>query len=146
MILQEIPPIESLTATSIMGWGGFLFGFIACVILIWDRVIGRGKSLADVDNKLDKMCKQIEDMAGELVVVDGLGKSVAELVYEWRGVDGNNGYKSIIRDNQRRIGQIEKRNDRLDAVREEDERRSGGLHRRAIDYELDRILPEKGKQ
>lgn len=112
----------------------------------YDWITGRRKSLAVLDRKIDGLCDTIENMEGKLEVVDGLTESVRELVYEWRGLDGTNGYKSIIRENQRRIGQIERRNDRIDAVREEDERRSGGQHRRAMDDELDRILPDKGKQ
>lgn len=129
-----------------MGWGGFIFGFIACAILIWDRVIGKGKSLANLDNKIDGLCEKIEDMEGKLVVVDGLSRSVGELVFEWRGVDGSNGYKSIIRRHDQEIIAIQRRNDRIDAVREEDLRRSHGQQRRSMDRELNNLLPEEREE
>lgn len=132
-----VAPIQSVTASSIMGWGGFIFSLIACATLVWDRVVGKGKSVANLDNKIEGLCDQMNEMEGKLTVVDGLTTSVRELVYEWRGVDGNNGYKSIIRENQRRISAIERRNDKIDAVRESDERRSGGQHRRHMDRALD---------
>lgn len=125
-----------------MGWGGFLFSLIACGVLVWDRLLGKGRAAAGLNGKIDNLCEKIEDMEGRLEVVDGLSRSVTELLFEWRGVDGNNGYKSIIRDNRNRIEKIEKRNDAIDAVRKEDERRSGGLHRR----EIDRVLDQEGRE
>lgn len=145
MILSPdaVAPIQSITATSVMGWGGFCFSLIACGVLVWDRVVGKGRAVATLDNKIDGLCAQLEDMEGKLTVVDGLAQSVRDLVFEWRGLDGRNGYKSIIRENQKRLAAIERRNDRLDAIREEDERRSGGQRRRLIDRELDRLGDEE---
>lgn len=120
-----------------MGWGAFVFGLVACVILLWDRIVGRGKSLAMIDGKIDQLCEEIGDMDARLKVVDGLSQSVRELTQEWRGVRGDNGYLSVIRNNAERITRIERRNDKIDAVREEDERRSGGLQRREMDRALD---------
>lgn len=132
-----------------MGWGGFLFSLIACGVLVWDRIAGKGKATADLKSDIRELCGKIEDMEGRLEVVDGLTVSVRELVFEWRGVDGKNGYKSIIRSNESRITDIEKRNYIIDAVknaRDEDERRSGGQHRRAMDRELNNLLPEEREE
>jgi hypothetical protein len=140
-----VAPIQSITASSVMGWGGFVFSLIACGVLVWDRVVGKGKAVASLDGKIEHLCEQIDHMEGRLTVVDGLTTTVRELVFEWRGVDGNNGYKSIIRENQRRITEIEKRNWQIDAVREAHEadlRRSGGKQRRESDRPLNNLLPE----
>lgn len=126
-----------------MGWGGFLFGLIACSILVWEKVIGKGKSLANIDNKIDDLHEKFADVEARLDVVDGLTRSVSELVFEWRGIDGTNGYKSIIKRHDKELIEITRRNDKLDAVREEDERRSGGQHRRLMDRELNNLIPEK---
>lgn len=142
-----IEPIQSVFPTSVGGWVGLIAGSIALTLLVVDRLTARGRNLATIDRKIDGLCGQITDMEGELKVVDGLAESVRELTQEWRGIPGSgNGYRSIINENRRRIDAMEKRNVGLDAIREEDERRSGGKHRRAMDNELDRILPEKGKQ
>jgi hypothetical protein len=141
-----VVPITSVTATSIMGWGGFVFGFIACAILVWKEVIGKGRSLATIDGKIEHLCKQVDDMEGRLGVVDGLADSVRELTQEWRGVTGDNGYRSIIRENSRRIGAIERRNDKIDAVREEELRRGGGQQRRHMDRELNNLMPEEREE
>lgn len=135
--------LESFWPTSAIGW--LTAGTLATAVgkTAYDWLTGRRKSLAVLDKKLDGLCEQINDMEGELKVVDGLGQSVRDLVYEWRGLDGNNGYKSIIKSNQERIRLIEKRNDKIDAVREEDERRGGGQHRRLMDRELNNLLPEE---
>lgn len=148
ILLQHeiVAPIESVTATSIMGWGGFFFGFVACAILIWDRVIGKGKSLQSIDGKIDHLCEQIEDMESRLEVVDGLSESVRELTQEWRGVSGDNGYRSIIRRHDQEILGIQRRNDRIDAVRDEDLRRSHGQQRRTMDRELNNLMPEEREE
>lgn len=126
---------------------GLATGTTAIVVLVVDRLTTRGKNLATIDRKLDGLCDQITDMEGELKVVDGLAESVRELTQEWRGVPGSdNGYRSIIRANQRRLDAIEKRNDGLDAVRKEDERRSGGQHRRLMDRELNNLIPEEREE
>lgn len=128
------------------GWGGFIFGLVACGKLLWDGLIGKGKSLAVIDGKLDTLCADVEELDSRLDVVDGLADSVRELTQEWRGVDGTNGYKSIIRRHDSELIEIRRRNDRLDAVREEDERRSGGQHRRKMDRELNNLIPEQREE
>lgn len=132
-----------------MGWGGFLFSLIACGVLVWDRVAGKGKATADIQNDIKDLCGKIEDMEGRLEVVDGLTTSVRELVFEWRGVDGNNGYKSIIKHDHLRIDAIEKADSIIEAVkkaRDEDEQRSGGLHRRKSERELNNLIPEEREE
>lgn len=99
-----------------------------------------------IDGKLDTLCADVEELDSRLDVVDGLADSVRELTQEWRGVDGTNGYKSIIRRHDSELIEIRRRNDRLDAVREEDERRSGGQHRRKMDRELNNLIPEQREE
>jgi hypothetical protein len=142
-----LAPITSITATSVMGWGAFIISVLTFATVTWDRVVGRGKSLQSIDGKIDALCDKVDDMEGQLEVVDGLAESVRELTQEWRGVPGsNNGYRSIINSNSERIRQIEKRNDRIDAVREEDLRRGHGQQRRQSDRELNNLLPEEREE
>jgi hypothetical protein len=141
-----VAPITSITATSLMGWGAFIISLLTFGIVTWDRVVNRGKSLQAIDGKIDHLCEQIDDMEGNLEVVDGLAESVRELTQEWRGVAGDNGYRSIIRENSQRLTAIEKRNDKIDAVREEEMRRGGGHQRRHMDRELNNLMPEEREE
>lgn len=144
---EVVAPIQSVTATSVMGWGGFLFSLIACSVLVWKEITGRGKSLAVIDGKIEHLSEQMEEMDGKLAVVDGLSESVRELAQEWRGVPGSgNGYRSIINKNTDRINAIEKRNQGIDAVRDEDFRRSHGQQRRHMDRELNNLMPEEREE
>lgn len=132
-----IAPIQSITASSVMGWGAFIVSAGTFGMLVWQKITQRGRSLATIDDKIEQLCEKVEDMEGRLEVVDGLSQSVRELTQEWRGVAGDNGYRSIIRQHSNDIAAIIRRNDKIDAVREEDERRSGGQHRRKMDRALD---------
>jgi hypothetical protein len=136
----ELQPhaVESFWPTSVIGWLTFATLATAVGKTGYDWFTGRRKSIVALDKKMDDVCGKIEDMEGKLIVVDGLSRSVGELVFEWRGVDGTNGYKSIIKRHDREILAIQRRNVGIDAVREEDERRSGGQHRR----HMDRVLEE----
>jgi hypothetical protein len=119
-------------------------GLSALSLLIFDRLSARGKNLATIDGKIDGLCEQVEAMESDLKVVDGLTATVRELTQEWRGIDGQNGYRAIIKESAHRIAEIEKRNWEIDAVRREDDRRSGGQHRREIDRVFERrSLPEE---
>lgn len=145
--------IESFWPTTGIGWLTFGTLSIAVGKTGYDWLTGRRKSLAALqdsikalDRRMDNFGGKIDDLEGRLEAVDGLATSVRELTQEWRGVAGDNGYKNIIRENTRAIADIVRRNDRLDAIREEDERRSGGQHRRKMDRELDRLLPEKREE
>lgn len=141
-----IPTPESVWPASIGGWVGLVAGSLALTLLIVDRLTARGKNLAAIGGKIDTLCGQVDDMEGKLGAVDGLAESVRELAQEWRGTPGSdNGYRSIIRENQRRLAAIEKRNYEIDAIkraRDEDDRRSGGQHRRQMDRELNNLIPE----
>lgn len=146
---QVIEPLQSVFPTSVGGWVGLIAGSTALALLAVDRLTARGKNLATIDRKIDGLCSQISDMEGELKVVDGLADSVRELTQEWRGVLGDNGYRSRINRNSERITAIERRNYEIDAIkkaRDEDERRSGGQHRRLMDRELNNLLPEEREE
>lgn len=126
---------------------GLATGTSAIVVLVVDRLTTRGKNLATIDRKLDGLCDQITDMESELQVVDGLAESVRELTQEWRGVPGSgNGYQARINRNTERIEKMERRNNRIDDIRAEDERRGGGQHRRVSDRELNNLLPEEREE
>jgi hypothetical protein len=132
---------------SIIGLGGFVIAVLTFAIVLFDRVIGRGRALATIDGKIDRLCAQIEDVESRMDVVDGLAESVRELTQEWRGVPGSdNGYRNIIRENRDRIAAIEKRNDKIDAIREEDLRRGHGQQRRHADRELNNLLPQEREE
>lgn len=150
MIVPEVGGIETIWPTSVGGWVGLAAGTTALVYLFIDRLTARGKNLAIIAGKLDGLCGQVDDFEGKLAVVDGLAESVRELTQEWRGTPGSpNGYRAIIRDNQRRLDAIERRNTGIDAVqraREEDDRRGHGQHRRAMDRELNNLLPEEREE
>jgi hypothetical protein len=149
-----VAPIESITATSLMGWGAFIISLLTFGMVTWDRVINRGRSLQSIDGKfkvidgkIDHLCEQIDDMEGKFEVVDGLAESVRELTQEWRGVPGSdNGYRSIIRKHTDRIEAIEKRNTGIDAVRQEEMRLGGGHQRRHMDRELNNLMPEEREE
>lgn len=146
---QVIEPLQSVFPTSVGGWVGLIAGSTALGLLVVDRLTARGKNLATIDRKLDELCGKVDDMEGKLEVVDGLAGSVRELTQEWRGVLGDNGYRSRINRNSERITAIERRNTGIDAVqkaRDEDERRSGGQHRRAMDRELNNLIPEEREE
>lgn len=144
------PAIETIWPTSAGGWVGLVAGSTALGLLIVDRLTARGKNLATISSKLDELCGQVADFEGKLEVVDGLAESVRELTQEWRGTPGNpNGYRAIIQENQRRLAAIEKRNYEIDAIkkaRDEDDRRSGGQHRRLMDRELNNLMPEEREE
>lgn len=128
---------------------GLVAGSVALILLVVDRLTARGKNLAVIAGKLDTLCGQVDDFEGRLSVVDGLARTVEELVYEWRGVDGNDGYKKIIQDDHRRIDALERHGDIIEAVRKaraEDEQRSGGLHRRKSERDLNNLLPEEREE
>jgi chromosome segregation ATPase len=143
--------VESFWPTSVIGWLTAATLAVAVGKTAYDWLTGRRKSLAAmqeaikaVDKKVEQLCTQIGDMEGELTAVDGLAESVRELTQEWRGVPGSgNGYRSVINKNTDRIGAIEKRNERIDAVRDEELRRGGGQQRRHMDRELNNLKSEE---
>lgn len=137
MVLTPDALVPDRSQPSIIALGGFVIGIMTLGIVVWDRVVGRGRALQAIDGRIERLCEQMDELEGRLKVVDGLVESVRELTHEWRGVSGDNGWRSIVKDNHQRIKAIEKRNDRIDAVREEDERRSGGKRRRLMDRELE---------
>jgi hypothetical protein len=158
IFVPDIQPqaVESFWPTSVIGWLTFATLATAVGKTAYDWFTGRRKSLTSmqgsigaVDRKVDSLCGQIADMEGDLKVVDGLSRSVGELLYEWRGVDGSNGYKSIIKRHDHELIEIRRRNDKIDAVREAHEadlQRSGGVQRRRSDRELNNLLPEEREE
>ncbi len=138
---QAVVPLESGTATSLMGWAAFVFGLGTFGILVWDRVIGKGKSLAGVSGKIDRLGEQMEDVENTQKVMDGhletLSNDVRTLTQEWKGFDGTNGARNVLREHTKQIALILERNTKLDAVREIERERAGGQHRRLMDRVMD---------
>jgi hypothetical protein len=159
MFVPEMQPhVESFWPSSVIGW--LTTGTLAITVAKtgFDWWTGKRKSLTalqgsihGVEVKMEKVCEKIDDMEGRFEVVDGLSHSISELVYEWRGIDGTNGYKSIIKRHDQELIEVRRRNDRIDAVTEdklrrvhdEDLRRSGGIERRYSDRELNNLMPEE---
>lgn len=97
---------------TVSGWVTLL-GFIATFLfLVYDRVFGKAKAIAKVDGNIERLteklqsldtrlCSQIEDVEQTQKVMDGhlatLSTNVRDLAREWQGVDGQNGWKSIVR-------------------------------------------------
>lgn len=153
--------VESFWPTSVIGWLTAATLAVAVGKTAYDWLTGRRKSLASVQASITKLdgevtqmnsnlCGKLEDVENTQGVMDKtlerVSKDVGDLVYEWRGIDGSNGYKSIIRRHDSELIDIRRRNDRIDAVRDEDLRRSGGQQRRHIDRELNNLLPEEREE
>jgi hypothetical protein len=153
--------VESFWPTSVIGWLTAATLAAAAGKTLYDWLTGRRKSLvamtssitqldSEVKQMNENLCGKLEEVENTQSVMDGnlkrISKDVGDLVYEWRGLDGTNGYKSIIRRHDSELIDIRRRNDRIDAVREEDLRRSGGQQRRHLDRELNNLMPEEREE
>lgn len=136
-IAQAVAPIESFTATSIMGWGGFVFGLGAFGILIWDRVTGRTRSIVGLENKIDKLTEKFDDFEVTQGVMDKhlktLSDSVRDLTFEWKGVEGANGARAVIRQHGAQLRSLEDWRNREDFIAERERELGRGQRRRARD-------------
>jgi hypothetical protein len=142
-LLQEIA--GKPVAPSWGAWAGLVFGGGSFLILIFDRIVGRGKSLQGLDNKISDLCDRMEDVEETLKIMDShqesLSTNVQALTHEWRGVDGKNGWKSIVRLLRHEVTEIQKRNLAIDAVSqyEQDQLRKHGKKPERL---RDKIKPE----
>lgn len=120
LFAQVVAPIESGTATSIMGWGGFVLGLGAFAILLWDRVKGKGRSLAGIENSIKGISEDCSELKSAQKIMDGLLLSltgdVRELKFEIKGVDGQNGMKALLREHSSEIEAIHVRNRKADIL------------------------------
>ena len=111
-------------------WGAWA-GIIALLplgFLVYDRIWGRGRHEQRVESALNQLSKDFEAFKkgefaelNETVTVmdnhlDSLSTNVLALTHEWRGVDGNNGWKSTVRELKHQVALIKERNDKIDAV------------------------------
>lgn len=139
--IQPLAPITSVTPSSIFAWGGFIFGLIAVLVLIYDRMTGRGRSLVSIDSSINGLCTSVDQLKAAQSVeqeeVEEVVQSLRDFLIEWRGLDGTNGFKALIRANTKMIEEIISRNTKIDAVRAHDQKMSGGKHRRVMDKVLD---------
>ena len=146
-----VAPVTSLTASSIMGWGGFIFGLIACVILIWDRVVERGRTNANLEGKIDGLCERVEDFGVTQGIMDekleSLSQDVRDLRLAWRGENGKNGAKNQLKDHDQRLDAIERRHHVQDEIAKHESQYPGPERRQGYRRELDRaILPEPNER
>ena len=155
-----VAPISSVTATSYMGWGGFVISLLVFAMQVWQKVTQRGKSLATLDGKLDRICEDVEEMKETSKVMDAhldtLSTAVRDLQHVWKGPDGTNGAKSklaahdvVLGDHSGRLTRIERRNDIIDEIERRQRENYNGPerrqdYRRETDKEvLGRVLPEE---
>lgn len=141
LVPETVAPVTSVTPTSLFGWGGFVFGLVACGTLLYDRVFGKGKTAKSLDDKIERLCEaveRIETAQGNLDTdVREVSQAVRDFLIEWKGLEGTNGWRSVIRQNSKDIKKILDRNLRIDAVRQRDREEGGGQRRRAMDQVLD---------
>lgn len=124
-------------------WGAYaalVFSSITCGLLVYDRITGKGKSIQTIDDKIERLCEQVQDFEETQKVMDGhlssLSKNVGSLTQEWQGVDGKNGWKSVIRQMQRELTEVVRWKERKDAIAEyekEQLRRTGRSPERVRD-------------
>lgn len=127
-------PLVSSGAPTVPAVLGLLFGAVSCGLLVLDRFTGRGRHDQRIEGKVDALTEEVAEIKQAQGIADkhvhALGKNVEKLVQEWRGVDGTNGYRSILRGLVPRVEAIEIRNTRIDAVKafEEKEMKKIGEH------------------
>lgn len=141
---DAVAPIESVTANSIMGWGAFLFGLVACTTLLWDRITNRGKGLANLTGKIDTLCSKMDDFEHTQGImdtrIDTLSADVRDLVFELKGTDGTNGMRSTVRRHTEQLADIERRNLVIDEIEKREREQYHGPERRK---ELRRFRDQK---
>jgi hypothetical protein len=106
-------------------WGalsGLVLPLLTLGFLVFDRVFGRGRSVQKMESKLEELCADVKELQETNGIMDAhiasLSTNVLALTHEWRGVDGQNGWKSIVRILRQEVTMINDRNSRIDAVRE----------------------------
>ncbi len=124
---EAVPPIETGTPTSIGAWIGMISGGTALVILAYDRLRGSGKREADLNNKVNELQKSFADLGRkvdilerELTVIEvnlsTIDRKLSEVLFELRGVDGQNGVKGAGRIHGLEIASIKKRLAAMDVL------------------------------
>lgn len=120
-------------------WAG-LISLLPLGFLVFDRIWGRGRHEQRMESDLKQLCKDFEDFKREeftelkdtVGIMDehlsSLSSNVQTLTLEWKGVDGKNGWKSIVRALKHDVTEIQKRNLQIDAVSqyEQDQLRKHG--------------------
>lgn len=117
---EVIAPVSSITPTSLFGWGGFVFGLVACGVLLWDRIVGRGRTNANLETAVRALGDDLKDMVETQKVMDShldsLSTGVRDLTHEVKGVDGLNGIKGLVKQHDVEIKAIHKRNQQMDIL------------------------------
>ena len=141
LFLQAVVAGKQVAPQTWGAWAGLIFGGGSFLILIFDRIVGRGKSLQGLDSKIERLCEEVNDFKETQTVMDGhlstLSASVRSLTQEWKGDDGTNGYKSLVRQLLLDVKQIMDRNTRIDAIADYERqqmRKSGRTPERARDH------------
>lgn len=128
----QLAPAGVLPVT-LVGWVTAI-GLLITLVL---QFVQMGRFLQKLDG-IKEDFGEIKDTVGVMDAhLDSLSRSLRDLLYEWRGVDGNNGGKSQLRDHETRIRLIEKRHDGEDAITRI-EREQSSERRRLRDRVIDK--------
>lgn len=135
MIVAPDLPIPPAT------WTGVLTPialFLTIVFLLFDRIFGRGRTSQRMESKVEEMCNDLVSARAyglkDHQIIRKVERDLTAHILEWRGVEGNNGYRSILREIQIEVKRISQRNERIDAVTavEEEQMRRQGLHEKRL--------------
>lgn len=129
---MQLAPAGVLPVT-LVGWVTAI-GLLITLVL---QFVQMGRFLQRLDG-IKEDFGEIKDTVGIMDThLESLSRSFRELLFEWRGVDGNNGGKSQLRDHEVRIKAIENRHVGEDAVTQI-EREQSSERRRLRDRVIDK--------
>jgi hypothetical protein len=130
---QQSPPIAPV---SLSGWVSLVISLSIFAMLVFDRVTGRGKSLAVVDAKIDRLSDDMKEAKATAKVMDAhldtISDATGRMAYELKILNGQT------RRNTTDIKEVQLRNSKMDPLadrvqrhleRDEEERREAMRHR-----------------
>jgi hypothetical protein len=113
VFLQQSPPIAPV---SLSGWVSLVISLSIFVLLLFDRVTGRGRSLARVDAKLDRLCEDMTEAKATSKVMDAhldtISDSTGRMAYELKILNGQT------QRNTTDIKEVQLRNSKMDPLAE----------------------------
>lgn len=123
---------------TIAGWATLVMSILALGFLVYDKIAGKTKAILHMESKLDTIASCVEDIEATQTVFGNsmmtLNKTMLELTFELRGVDGQNGAKGDIKEIRAELAQIQTRNRKMDilAAAFEEQQRYEGPERREV--------------
>lgn len=120
ILFQELRPEkpESIWPTSVAGYVGFTAAIISISVITYDRITGRASNWRDVKRDIQDLCTRVErEEAATHAIDDTLGEMdqlLTGIDHELRGVGGDNGIRSAVREIQDSIKKINTRNTAMD--------------------------------